>query len=304
MERYTTLLPLLGVTAYFFIALAIFHLRTLRRGLPVDAEVADKPASSLLTHYWRHYLMWVLGPWERALVRLRVPPDAITLASLASAFTAAALLGLGDFSAGGWLYLLTGILDILDGRVARQTGQVSRGGAFIDSVTDRYAELAVFSGLAVYYRTSWVLGVVLVAMAGSLMVSYTRARGEALGVDVKVGTMQRPERLFYLGVVVAHSPLWEALRGDTSAHPLYGPAVVALALLALSANLTALRRIVHTRRALRDEPGDVRHEQPAPHPTEDAEVTPGVAAGASHAGHGRRFADGVERLLARLRPVD
>lgn len=304
MERYTTLLPLLGVSAYFLGALAVFHLRTLRRGLPVDTEVADKPASSIITHYWRHYLMWVLAPWERALVRLRAPPDAITLTSLMSAFGAAALLALGHFSAGGWLYLLTGILDILDGRVARRTGRVSRSGAFLDSVTDRYAELAVFGGLALYYRESWVLGVVLAAAAGSVMVSYARARGEALGVDVKVGTMQRPERLFYLGVVVAHSPLWEALRGDAATHPLYGPTVAALALLAVSANLTALRRIVHTRRALHasDTAGGVPpNEADATDSEPTTHAAPGVAVGVSP---GRRFADGVERLLARLRPVD
>src|SRR2546425_456115 len=114
------------------------------------------------------------------------------------------------------------------GRVARATGRVTRSGAFIDSVADRYAELAVFGGLLYYYRLApWVMAVVLAAGAGSLMVSYARARGESLGVEVKIGTMQRPERLFYLGVVVAHSPLVETLvgGGESRLHP---PALLAL----------------------------------------------------------------------------
>jgi phosphatidylglycerophosphate synthase len=127
---------------------------------------------------------------------------------------------------------------------------VSRGGAFFDSVVDRYAELSVFAGLAFYYRQSWALGAVLVAAIGSVMVSYVRARGEALGVEVKVGTMQRPERLLYLGGVVAHSPLWEALRPTAHGQPLYAPTIVALVLLGVSANVTAVRRIVHVLRQL------------------------------------------------------
>src|SRR5262249_37938702 len=157
--------------------------------------------------------MWVLGPWERALVRSGVRPNQITLASLAVAMGAAAALAMGRFALGAWLYLAAGILDILDGRIARATGRVTAGGAFFDSVVDRYAEMVVFAGLAIFYRESWGLPVVLAAALGSFMVSYARARGEALGVDVTVGTMQRPERLFYLGLALLVSPVVEALVG-------------------------------------------------------------------------------------------
>lgn len=252
MERYAPLLPLLAVTGYFLVAMALFSARTARRGLPADPEVAGRPASRLLGRYLRHYIMWVLGPWERALIRAGVTPNALTLTSLGSSAAAAVLLARGRFGAGGWLYLLTGMLDILDGRVARATGRASRGGAFFDSVIDRYAELLVFAGLAVYYRDRWVLGVALAAATGSVMVSYVRARGESLGVDVKVGTMQRPERLFTLGLLVAQSPVWEALAPTPGGRPLFAPSVLGLLLLAVSANVTAVRRIRHTLRALDD----------------------------------------------------
>jgi phosphatidylglycerophosphate synthase len=244
-SAYVPLYPLFALAAYFIIALGLFSLRARWVGIPVDAEVASRPASKLLGRYLRHYIMWVLGPWERALVRWRVTPNALTFGSFLVACASAVFFATGNFGAGGWLYLLTGILDILDGRIARATGKVTKGGAFFDSVMDRYAELVVFGGLAIFYRHSWALYVALVASLGSVMVSYTRARGEALGVQVNIGTMQRPERLFYLGVISGLSPIVETLFGH-GALPPFVPVVVALALLGASANVTAVRRILHT----------------------------------------------------------
>src|ERR1700753_2733791 len=211
LSTYAPLTPLIALAAYFFIALGLFSLRARWVGIAVDAEVESRPASKLLGRYLRHYLMWVLGPWERALVRWRVTPNELTFASLITACLSGFFFAIGNFGAGGWIYLLTGILDILDGRIARATGKVTKGGAFFDSVMDRYAEIVVFSGLAIFYRNSWALFVVLLASLGSVMVSYTRARGEALGVQVNIGTMQRPERLFYLGVISGLSPIVETL---------------------------------------------------------------------------------------------
>jgi phosphatidylglycerophosphate synthase len=244
-SAYVPLYPLFALAAYFIIAIGLFSLRARWVGIAVDAEVASRPASKLLGRYLRHYMMWVLGPWERALVRWRVTPNALTFASFVVACFSAICFALGNFGAGGWLYLLTGILDILDGRIARATGMVTKGGAFFDSVMDRYAELVVFGGLTIYYRGSWAIYVALIASLGSIMVSYTRARGEALGVQVNIGTMQRPERLFYLGVISGMSPIVETLFGHGSLPP-FVPVVVALGLLGASANFTAVRRIMHT----------------------------------------------------------
>jgi phosphatidylglycerophosphate synthase len=244
-SAYVPLYPLFALAAYFIVALGLFSLRARWVGIAVDAEVASRPASKLLGRYLRHYIMWVLGPWERALVRWRVTPNALTFSSFVVACAAAVFFAVGNFGAGGWLYLLTGILDILDGRIARATGMVTKGGAFFDSVMDRYAELVVFGGLAVYYRNSWALFVALIAAVGSVMVSYTRARGEALGVQVNIGTMQRPERLFYLGVISGLAPIVETLFGHGTLPP-FVPVVVALGLLGASANVTAVRRILHT----------------------------------------------------------
>jgi len=244
------LAPAILVSGYFIFMFVLFVVRSRLGGLPVDADVARRSASKLLGRYLRHYLMWVLRPYERVLIKLGVSPNAITMTSLGTAAASAWALGTGRFSLGGWLYLFTGILDIFDGRVARATGTVSPGGAFFDSVMDRYSELVVFGGLAYFYRGSWAMLVVMAAALGSVMVSYTRARAEGLGInDVNIGTMQRPERLFYLGLTTAVAPIVETLVGHGT-WPMFAPVVVALALLALSANVTAARRILHTLDAL------------------------------------------------------
>jgi phosphatidylglycerophosphate synthase len=264
-SAYVPLSPLFALAAYFIIGLGLFSLRARWVGIAVDAEVASRPASKLLGRYLRHYMMWVLGPYERLLVRWRVTPNALTFASFVVACFSATAFALGHFGAGGWLYLLTGILDILDGRIARATGKVTKGGAFFDSVMDRYAELVVFGGLSIYYRHSWALYVTLAASLGSVMVSYTRARGEALGVQVNIGTMQRPERLFYLGVISGLSPIIETLFGHGSLPP-FVPVVVALGLLAATANVTAVRRILHTLERLdgRGQPARTESDAEAP----------------------------------------
>ena len=202
MTNNLALLPLCLLATYFLVGLAIYVVLQRHGREHCDQEVLSRHASPLLGRGARHFMMWILGPYERGLVRLGVSPQWITATSAVIALLAGLALARGSFALGGWLYLVAGILDILDGRVARASGCTSTAGAYFDSVADRYAELFVFTGLTVYYRDSWRLWLPLAAALGSLMVSYARARGEALGVDVRIGTMQRPERLFYLGVTI------------------------------------------------------------------------------------------------------
>jgi phosphatidylglycerophosphate synthase len=262
MTNSLSLLPLCLLATYFFVGLAIYAVLQRHGRAHCDKDVLTRHASPLLGRGARHFMMWILGPYERGLVRLGVSPQWITGASLVVALLGGIALARGRFALGGWLYLVAGILDILDGRVARASGRTSTAGAYFDSVADRYAELFVFAGLAVYYRDSWRLWLPLAAALGSLMVSYARARGEALGVDVRIGTMQRPERLFYLGVAIAYSPLWETLAGPGGEHPEYLPTVVILAFLGLSSHITAVHRIVHTFRQLQSQESASAPERP------------------------------------------
>jgi CDP-diacylglycerol---glycerol-3-phosphate 3-phosphatidyltransferase len=264
-STWSTLWPAFVLMTYFVVAFVAFSLRTWLRGMAIDAEVLGRPDSPVLSRFLRHYIMWLLAPWQRLLVRSGVTPNALTFASLCAAAGSGVAAACGRFALAGWLYFLCGILDILDGRVARIRNQVSQAGAFFDSVIDRYAELFVFGGMTVYYRSSWALGVVLLASLGSLMVSYTRARGEALGVsDLNIGLMQRPERLFYLGLSMIWAPIVEKGLGHGPLPP-FALVVGGLLLLAISTNLTAVRRIAHTMARLNalppNEPAPVRAER-------------------------------------------
>ncbi|HEY0263406.1 MAG TPA: CDP-alcohol phosphatidyltransferase family protein [Granulicella sp.] len=148
---------------------------------------------------------WLLQKIVDGLALTRISPNALTFIGLLINIIAAIFFGFarGDHAVRYFLYaglviIGAGIFDMVDGRVARQTQQVSVFGAFFDSVIDRYSDVALFFGLLVYYaRGNRFFYVVLVAfcMTASLMVSYTRARAEALIGSCKVGFMERPERI-------------------------------------------------------------------------------------------------------------
>jgi CDP-diacylglycerol--glycerol-3-phosphate 3-phosphatidyltransferase len=151
-------------------------------------------------------------PGARALDRLGLTPNIITLIGFVVALGAAALVGAGFLWIGGLVFLAGALLDLMDGALARYTQKESRFGALLDSVFDRLGEAALFVGIAVYGlledlgegRTLFLMGAVMSALITSQMVSYLRARGEGLGIFTKAGLMTRPERvvLYSLGLIL------------------------------------------------------------------------------------------------------
>jgi CDP-diacylglycerol--glycerol-3-phosphate 3-phosphatidyltransferase len=142
----------------------------------------------------------------RALALSRIHPNVLTFIGLLINIVAAVLLGAGQFRAAGFVILGAGIFDMVDGRVARETNQVTRFGGFFDSVLDRYSDLALLMGLLVWYGTinrPFYVVLTAIVMTGSVMVSYTRARAENTIPTCKVGFMERPERvvLFIIGAL-------------------------------------------------------------------------------------------------------
>jgi CDP-diacylglycerol--glycerol-3-phosphate 3-phosphatidyltransferase len=263
-----TLLPALACFVYFCGGVPFYWLHRRRAGVAREERIEARRPSPLIPKWLIYYLLWMLAPIEAALVRRRISPNTLSTLGLVISLGAAATLALGWFDVGGWLYLFVGMVDLFDGRVARATGRASRAGAFWDSVADRYCEGAVFLGLAAYYRGSWIAGVVAAGLLGSLMVSYVRARAEAFGAATLAsrGAMQRPERIFLLGVALAVSP-FVAARTEPAAHPRFVVAVAAVALLALSSHLTALARTLAVFRALSaDERGRASEREGAAHP--------------------------------------
>jgi len=148
---------------------------------------------------------WFERPAVSILVALKFTPSVATAVGLGIAVIAAYFVYQGEFFTGGVLVLFSSVFDLLDGGIARATDRVSRRGALMDSVFDRVSELTVLIGLAMYYTSgpdANQLGVLLavVAMSGSLMVSYVRARAEGLGVKGTAGFLTRPERVVIMVV--------------------------------------------------------------------------------------------------------
>jgi CDP-diacylglycerol---glycerol-3-phosphate 3-phosphatidyltransferase len=179
------------------------------------------------------------------LALTRISPNVLTFMGLVINIAAAVLFGFANadnqrrmFIYAGLVIIGAGIFDMVDGRVARETGQVTSFGGFFDSVIDRYSDLALFFGLLVYYaRANRFFYIVLVAvvMTGSVMVSYTRARAESLIGQCKVGFMERPERI----VLVIIGALFNRM----------GPVLWVIAILS---NITVVHRIVYTWRQTKD----------------------------------------------------
>ncbi|OFW22405.1 MAG: CDP-alcohol phosphatidyltransferase [Acidobacteria bacterium RIFCSPLOWO2_02_FULL_59_13] len=168
----------------------------------------------------------------RALSLTKIHPNLLTAIGLAINIVAAVLFARGNFFAAGLVVLGAGLFDMVDGRVARITNTVTSFGAFFDSVVDRYSDMALYIGLLVYYaRAERFFYVVLVAlvMAGSVMISYTRARAESLIPTCKVGFLERPERL----VLIIIGALFDRM----------APALWVIAVLS---NITVVHRIVYT----------------------------------------------------------
>lgn len=184
---------------------------------------------------------YIEQPVAAALAKIGVSPNAVTLAGLLGAAVSAYLISQGIMWAGGLVMLFAGVLDLFDGALARATAQDSPFGALLDSVIDRISEIIVLLGLLIYYaRIGSVEGSVLVylAVAGSVMVSYLRARSEGLGIECKVGVMTRPERVAALG--------FGLIIGQWL--PLVIPIV--LAIIALLTFFTTAQRLFHTWRSL------------------------------------------------------
>jgi phosphatidylglycerophosphate synthase/putative flippase GtrA len=253
---WTALAPALVFVALILVGVLAYAVRSLFWGRFQDEEAETRGLGGLTTARVRHFFAWLMRPLWRSLAAAGVPPNALTTLSVAIALGSGLAASQGRFALAGWIFFAAASLDFLDGRVARATGRASRSGAALDSVLDRYCEAALLTGLAWYYRDSWALVLVLLALSGSLLVPYVRARGEALGAKLSdVGFMQRPERILVLGAGVAFAPVPEALLAPMDPHPPHRLAILALVVLAVTAHVTALQRLAHLLRSLGNQQG-------------------------------------------------
>jgi len=187
-----------------------------------------------LTDRMRVWFKWVVDPLGRFFLGIGMTPNMMTTLGLAGNFVGAYFISQGRLALGGWLMLIMTPIDALDGTMARLRGDPSDFGAFDDSVSDRYSELAILGGLLYYFAMHGnALGSMLAfaAAAGSVLVSYVRARAESLRYEAKVGILTRVERYLVLAPLLV-----------------FDQPIIALWILAILGNFTALQRIWFVRK--------------------------------------------------------
>jgi CDP-diacylglycerol--glycerol-3-phosphate 3-phosphatidyltransferase len=193
----------------------------------------------MLSHY-KERLHGVADPVARLLLRAQVRPNQLTVLGLGVSIVAALAFFHGRIRLAAALLAVAGLFDFFDGSLARLAGRESAFGAFLDSVVDRYSDLVVLLGIVLYYeRKDDPAGVffTMATLVGTMMVSYTKARAQSIGVRCEIGLMERPERMILLIAGGVFNLLTLTL------------AVIALAVLT---NFTAIHRIVYVWQAVRD----------------------------------------------------
>jgi phosphatidylglycerophosphate synthase len=218
--------------------------------MPADGE-ARGVGSAWLGPRVRAWYRSALRPAEDWIAARGWSPDALTYAQLALSVGAGWAYANACILLGGCVLLTAGSLDVLDGGLARRQGVAGRRGALVDSVVDRWAEFATFVGLGALFRDGWMLLVVALAAFGSQMVSYVRARGEGLGLEMTTGRAQRAERYVLLGFGSVVSGILGHLFCPTTGGT--GRDILAAFVLGLAAVsvATALERVRHAANALR-----------------------------------------------------
>jgi len=233
----------------------------------------------MLKKYGQTLVYELIHPLIKILVKLKVTPNMITTAGLLLNIVAAIIFVIGaEYGARnnhvfvGWAgatILLAGLFDMIDGRLARIGNMANPYGALYDSVIDRYSEMIMFLGICYYlishdYFLSSIFA--FIAMIGSVMVSYTRARAEGLGIDCSVGLMQRPERILLIGISAILCGVFStALGGDFKFVLDFFPFHVfetitfftlPITILAVMSNITAVRRLNHSKKLLMEANND------------------------------------------------
>jgi CDP-diacylglycerol--glycerol-3-phosphate 3-phosphatidyltransferase len=222
-----------------FLSMGVYALVGRKR----DADVVGKGGQFLVGvgEFPMHWLMWAISPLVGISQSLGLTADFYSYIGLVVGLASGFLIAIGRLELGGWAIVLSGIADALDGRMARLTGTASNHGDFIDSTFDRFVEASTFLGFAFYLRaTPWGSLLAGTALAGALIVSYARARGEVAGVVCTGGLMQRGERVVLTAVVCFIDPPLSNAFGI--AHGTIAQWV--LALIAVTTFLTATYRTV------------------------------------------------------------
>ncbi|MFC1562464.1 CDP-alcohol phosphatidyltransferase family protein [candidate division KSB1 bacterium] len=198
--------------------------------------------TKVLPSFIQDFYYSLINPLVSFLIKRGVHPNFLTTLGLLLSIITAVLVAEGYFFMAGLMIIAAGSCDMVDGKVARASGLGSKFGALYDSAIDRYSETILFFGVCFYFvqNKMYITSIGgFIAISGSLMVSYIRARAEALDLKCKVGLMQRPERLIFLSI--------GCLLGDLTFSEPYYPIslIIAIWAIAISSNFTAIHRLYY-----------------------------------------------------------
>jgi CDP-diacylglycerol--glycerol-3-phosphate 3-phosphatidyltransferase len=187
----------------------------------------------------RAFALNLMNNVSSLFINLHISPNTLSLCALLAGAAACIFFSLEKLLWGGISIIICGLFDIIDGQVAESTNRKSLFGAMLDSTSDRYSEFFIYLGLAVHFRNHWALWVTLFTILGSSMVSYTRARAEGLGIECRIGIMQRAERMVFLSAGALSGVLFK----------FFDPLMIGvLSTIAVASNITAIQRTLYVRK--------------------------------------------------------
>jgi CDP-diacylglycerol--glycerol-3-phosphate 3-phosphatidyltransferase len=230
--------------------LTAYAVRVALLGRTATARLETTRGTVLLGRYPIEAFHWAARAFGRVLSRTGVTPDFLTYLSLGLTLFTVPFAAVGRFEAAGAVLILGSSFDALDGIVARELGQTSDAGEVLDSVLDRYSDAFALAGLGLFYRESAAsLTIVMLALLGSTMVSYVRAKTDKFGISLPSTLMRRPERIAYLaGALLLGPTLSDWILPD---YPNYPITLATLGLVAVVANASAVQLLARARAELR-----------------------------------------------------
>ena len=254
---YYSILPLIIVSEIVILLFAYFAITWGKRSK--SKEALSRLHESFVGIFFIEFWYWITRPLLNFFKLINITPNGITAISILLSFVTGSLYAVGFIALGGWLLVISGTLDMLDGALARETNQVTKAGAFFDSCGDRYSDAFVFIGIALYFLSKSIfmgaetftittfdyIGIVTIMtiLLGTASMSYVKARGEAAGATTKRGLMQRTERVVMLVMYSVLDPFLRIILGEYDLNP----DIVLIAILIIMSiliNISALVRMI------------------------------------------------------------
>jgi CDP-diacylglycerol---glycerol-3-phosphate 3-phosphatidyltransferase len=240
-----SILPLIIINSIFIIGFFIFFIffHPYRRHKDLENRVITNKFFAVFQNYW----FSITEPILYIFIKFKITPNSITYFGFLLSILAGYFYSEQKWGLAGWTLISSGLFDLFDGRLARATNQVSKKGAYLDAVMDRYSDGIILGGLALAFKEHHLMFYfIIISYIGFYTFSYTKARAEAFGVTCNVGYFQRPIRIILLGITSIITPILNYLYSVKFANIFY----VLIAILGIGTILSSIYRIYYTYKKL------------------------------------------------------